>query len=447
MKNFLALFILIFAFLIQPQLTGADGAIFNSYETYVVYPTQKAAIIWDGNKETMILSTRFITEELVDFAWVIPITSTSKPEVSEGDIEVFYKIKKLLEPPKRIVFLPIISGGLEVEVIEEKKVDIYDIAILKATDAEALVNWLNENGYVTPQTTIPTLQYYTNQENFYFIANKINLSNKYGNIRITSNEIICFDNIPRSRYMNETEFNYVVARELRKYCDPDSPFLSRENLKLLHKLKTGISTPVKIEFYPERLFYPMKMTSIYDRPVSIDIYIFSETPVMYPSDIAKRGVVKRTGSELKEMLDLDKEEYMTRVYFRGHASELENDLFLETIPQDQWLLSVYSFNLFFYLMYFILYVPLGAFAGLFTKKIKKIEHRLIVPILFVIIVDILIAVFSSPYIAALSFVTVLIPVILGFFSINWKRGTKRWIMTALISFAVSSSIYLIIFVS
>ncbi|NIO37089.1 DUF2330 domain-containing protein, partial [Candidatus Bathyarchaeota archaeon] len=54
-----------------------------------------------------------------------------------------------------------------------KKVDIYDVAILKATNATALVGWLNENGYTVPESAVPVLQEYCDKEDFYFIANKI----------------------------------------------------------------------------------------------------------------------------------------------------------------------------------------------------------------------------------------------------------------------------------
>lgn len=45
-------------------------------------------------------------------------------------------------------------GGKEapgVELLERKRVGIYDVSILSATDPSALIQWLNENGYNFPE--------------------------------------------------------------------------------------------------------------------------------------------------------------------------------------------------------------------------------------------------------------------------------------------------------
>ena len=56
-------------------------------------------------------------------------------------------------------FLYIYIGGMigaaggeykSIEVIEIKKVDIYDVAVLQATNASEMVNWLNENEFAVP---------------------------------------------------------------------------------------------------------------------------------------------------------------------------------------------------------------------------------------------------------------------------------------------------------
>jgi len=164
----------------------ADGGIFIDYYKYVYLPSQKAAIFWDGFEEKMVLSTKIKSDDLVNMAWIVPIQSKVKPDVEKGDIDIFYDLAWLLTPRYygRYTTPTEGTGAGGVQVIEIKKVDIYDIAILTATDANDLVDWLNENGYIVPETTIPILQDYCDREEFYFIANKINLMNKFSSIFI-----------------------------------------------------------------------------------------------------------------------------------------------------------------------------------------------------------------------------------------------------------------------
>ena len=176
---FFAFFITV-SFLLQTSVL-ADGGIFIDYYRYVYLPSQKAAIFWDGFEEKMILSTKIKSDDLANMAWIIPIQSKIKPEVESGDVDIFYDLAWLLTPKYyyREGVTTTTGGAGGVQVIEIKKVDIYDIAILTATDASILVDWLNENGYIVPETTIPILQDYCEGDEFYFIANKINLMNKY----------------------------------------------------------------------------------------------------------------------------------------------------------------------------------------------------------------------------------------------------------------------------
>ncbi len=71
------------------------------------------------------------------------------------------------------------AGAGGVDVLEQKEIDFYDITILKATDSTELMNWLNNNEYRVPENTKPLLDKYVSQGNIYFIANKIDLANKY----------------------------------------------------------------------------------------------------------------------------------------------------------------------------------------------------------------------------------------------------------------------------
>jgi hypothetical protein len=171
------------ALFIFVSLAYADGFFVSEESSHLYSPDQKAVISWDGKIEEMILSSSVKTENLENIAWVVPIQSSVKPEVEAGNIRIF---KDLVEYFKGTPHAKadLWSGRAEesfegVEVVETKKVDIYDVAILKANDAKDLLDWLNANGYKTPQEAMPLFQKYVGYQNMYFVANKINLKNKY----------------------------------------------------------------------------------------------------------------------------------------------------------------------------------------------------------------------------------------------------------------------------
>lgn len=289
------LFLVLVGIALIPSSVFADGGVFLDYYRYAVYlPEQKAAIFWDGTNETLILSTKIRSEDLTNMAWVVPIPSKTKPEIEEGDIQVFYQLADIFTEykgkgggpsfhplfmvpfglclvgsftsaliyisRKRMVFLFLFiffalmsvvsfvlsvmyTGALTftfmgdggVEPIEIKKVDFYDVATLKATNATALVGWLNGNGYSVPESAVPILQDYCDKEDLYFIANKINLEDRYN-----------------STY---------------------------ERSKILYELRDGIATPLKITFQPDEPFYPMKISSINDGRTEISVFVISPSPV------------------------------------------------------------------------------------------------------------------------------------------------------------------------
>lgn len=289
------LFLALVSIALIPSSVLADGGVFLDYYRYAVYlPEQKAAIFWDGTNETLILSTKIRSENLTNMAWVIPIPSKTKPEIEEGDIGIFHQLadifteykgkgggpsfSPLVMVPfglclvggftsaliyisrKRTVFLflfifialmSVVSfvlsvmymgalsftfmGNGGVEPIEIKKVDIYDVATLKATNATALVGWLNGNGYAVPESAVPVLQDYCDKEDFYFIANKINLEDRY---------------------------NSTAERD-----------------SILSALRQGMATPLRITFQPDEAFYPQRISSINDGRTDITVFVISPSPV------------------------------------------------------------------------------------------------------------------------------------------------------------------------
>lgn len=169
-------------FIITPAVY-ADGWYVSDSEIHLQEPNQKAVIYWDGDRETMFISSSLKSDTISNFAWIVPLQSSTKPIVEAGNIEIFKDVVGFFAKPEdtnNLNSMRLKSGGIdEVQVVETKQIDIYDVAILKTTDSSALINWLNQNGYKIPDDMKPFLDEYIQKKNVYFIANKINLRNKY----------------------------------------------------------------------------------------------------------------------------------------------------------------------------------------------------------------------------------------------------------------------------
>jgi hypothetical protein len=292
MKNekfrFLALiiiFISICFILSSTQPVSANGGVFVDFGEHVYLPSQKAAILWDGTTETMIISTKIQSENLSNMAWVTPVPSSIDPQISEGNIEVFNEIaesfaeytgggyyysgseiffsifllfiigavllgiafvaKKIKLTVFIVLFLVMIicasfffflyiytggmiagtseSGYQDVEVLEMKTVDFYDIAVLKATNATNLVSWLEENDFIVSEDSIPILQEYCNLDNFYFIVNKIDLNNTPELVSPYIEQIEEQIDKMRSNYENLTNSNIYYFEYTEFYFYQDYP--------------------------------------------------------------------------------------------------------------------------------------------------------------------------------------------------------------------------------
>jgi hypothetical protein len=126
----------------------------------------------------LILSVSF-EGDAENFAWVIPVPN--KPEIAVTNPELFWELSDFTAAKRRswnwITFWG--CGGAAapdqegVDVIEEQVIGPYATAILSATNATALADWLNANGYIFPQEGEEIVSEYIGKE-WYFVATKIN---------------------------------------------------------------------------------------------------------------------------------------------------------------------------------------------------------------------------------------------------------------------------------
>jgi len=155
----------------------ADGMIIPPPDYWVYETGQEAAIFFDQGQETLILTTNF-KGEVKNFGWVVPVPT--KPDVSKGSDEILENLREIVAVRYRnvgILEAPM-TAGLEkdqsatVTVVETKKIDYLDLAVLTATDSQALANWLKDNGYQYPQESSWILNDYISN-GWYFVAVKV----------------------------------------------------------------------------------------------------------------------------------------------------------------------------------------------------------------------------------------------------------------------------------
>lgn len=163
----------------------ADGALFigDMLMWQDLYQSaQKAVILYDSSSgngtQHLILSVSF-EGDAGEFAWVVPVPG--KPEIDVSDAKLFEELSDFTTraipgsgKPGFGCFLPTSAPPPDgVEVIEEKVVGPYATAILAATDPTALVDWLNENGYLFPEEGEEIIAEYIEKE-WFFVATRIN---------------------------------------------------------------------------------------------------------------------------------------------------------------------------------------------------------------------------------------------------------------------------------
>lgn len=171
--------------ILKVSLTLADGVFMSSEQYHLYSPEQKAIIAWDGKIEQMVLASKVQTDQISNMVWVIPVQSWIKPEVQKSDFSIFKGLIAYFAEKERGSQTSGRDGTLGknemegVEIIETKKVDIYDVTILKATSTDDLFQWLNTNGYQVTEDIKPTIEKYIQRPSMYFVANKIDLRNKF----------------------------------------------------------------------------------------------------------------------------------------------------------------------------------------------------------------------------------------------------------------------------
>jgi hypothetical protein len=165
-----------------PTPAHADGYVVPLYGPWgdVEMPAQKAVIVYDSESdhEDLILSIKLLGES-PDAAWVVPVPSL--PEVRAASTDWFVQLSNLTQPLEYVSTSPSCcpfwlgsgSAPVGVEVVERERVGLYDVSTLSANDPEALLEWLDENGYAFPEEGGAILEAYVRDGGWYFVAARV----------------------------------------------------------------------------------------------------------------------------------------------------------------------------------------------------------------------------------------------------------------------------------
>ncbi|MFA6296729.1 MAG: DUF2330 domain-containing protein [Patescibacteria group bacterium] len=198
---------------ILPFYCSADGGILPPPDYYVREDSQKAVIVYDQGLETLILSVEF-SGDAKQFGWVIP--TPTRPEVSKSSDELFKSLDDLTGQTR--IYDQNYGLGVApmaekegVTVLERKKIDIYDIAVLESTSSKDLATWLKDNGFQYPENEAYIFDDYI-KNNWVFTAVKV-----------------------------QAEFLDTVASK---------------------RLSEGRATPLQLVFKSENIVYPLKISAV-----------------------------------------------------------------------------------------------------------------------------------------------------------------------------------------
>ncbi len=297
-------------------LGNADGCHLSVEYLHLYEPYQKAVISWDGILETMILASAARADNLTDIAWIVPIISTTLPNVTAGNITVFHDLVEYFKDTETSFRhdgynIQYATGDSNVNVLEIKEIDIYDIIILQATNTTDLIDWLNNHQFQIPKEAYSVLDSYIKTGQCYFIINKIDLKNRFQ---------------PVLDAIHDGTISYTSSEYI-------------EYQKVLSDLQIGMATPLKFEFTPPKPYYPLTISSLNAGYGRIEVYVVADHPVTDINNVLSLSACKTVSEDLRETLSYyfstDHAEFVTRLTYYGELNLLNNDAVFLNFPMSK----------------------------------------------------------------------------------------------------------------
>ena len=326
-------FCLALVVLVIPFLSKADGMVLPPPDYYVQETAQEAVIVHKDGQEDLIVSIQF-EGDVDEFAWIIP--TPSKPEVSKSTDELFTSLEDFTgytsyDYDDYAAPMAAKSGVAEesVTVVERKKVDVYDTVVLKATNADDLAKWLNDNKFVYPKDEAFVFEDYIDKS-WYFVAAKINA--KYLNTSASS----------RLKSGHATPLKLSFATDKIVFPLRISSIQQEKKLNVTALDEKGEAVEAIDEDTGEELDLDIEASSFYDyytppESVSITLYIFSDHKKTIPG-FSTNYASYVDPVEIKDFAMVEGESwfepqdrmYLTKLYRYMAVSEMTDDLY----PRD-----------------------------------------------------------------------------------------------------------------
>jgi hypothetical protein len=400
--------IVFLSLLIIPSLVKADGGMFPRPGYWVGETEQKAVIFYDKEVETLVISTTF-RGDASNFAWVVP--TPSKPEVSRSNDEIFTALAELtseknIEPyPVPMMYRTGAVAESGVEIIEQKKVEYYDITVLTADDPEALAKWLNENNYQFPEKAKYILNSYI-ENKWYFTAVKIDTESLSPAVETQLRE---GNAVPLKLVFPSKNIVYPmkISGVIETFSEPPIIYQG-ENQGEIQQVNnvssgvvdsgSGVAAPSKIAIWPR-----------YSASVPITLYVFADHKKDLPGfqtqyagwvkskEIEKLAIEDNGNSWVKTQ---NSKYYLTKLYDQMKPSEMTSDLYLRDandnksvgVAETDW--SKILINILIYLICLVIIIialalsPVGVIfgAGVLVQFLVKNQVARIIAWVFQILV-------------------------------------------------------------
>lgn len=304
----------------------------NATEVFISYADGVQTMVlkpeWQGNAE--------------EFGIVYP--TPAKPTVEEGPTDLFWQLEDATNPwvpTKRdfgddVVFLETAAMDAEetVTVVEEKQVGEYDVAILTATDADDLVEWLADEDYNYSDNDAAKVAYYVEQGGFYFIALKVNAEDfeKYPRpLPVEPDGGIGDGAVPLDELIarGEVEIDEIEGELIMEDSEPQA-------LTIAPDWFWGELSPLEISFATDMPQLPMRTLKSDMPEMTFDLYTLADTALYIPGvDTIWSDVVDVTFlGDVPALNDYDpKAKWLVRQEVNFNPANSDADLFLTTAPE------------------------------------------------------------------------------------------------------------------
>ena len=302
----------------------------NATEAFISYNDGVQTLVlkpeWQGNAE--------------DFGIVYP--TPSKPEITEGPTDLFWQLEDATNPwmQPEIAFdtavaLKASDDGAEesVTVIEEKQVGEYDVTVLTATDADDLVEWLEDNDYNYSDGDADKVAYYVDQGGFYFVALKVNADH--------------FKKFPRPLPVEPDGGIGDGAIPLDELLEMDDEVVAdSEDVATVSKLSIapddwfwGELSPIQIVFATDKPQLPMRTLKSDMPEMTFDLYTLSDKALYIPGvdTIWSNLVDAEFLQDVPALNDYSpKAKWLVRQEVNFDPSNSDEDLYLNMVETDSF---------------------------------------------------------------------------------------------------------------